>query len=123
MSNAEAKTLSIIAHLAGLFSSLLISVLVPIAVLLLSDNMVARANARESLNFQINLFIWAVIAVVLCFILIGFVLLAVCWYCSASSCQSLRLYAAPPMKIWCTSIPSASASSASLAHSRSNFEL
>ena len=77
MSNSEAKSLSIIAHLAALFSSVVISVLGPIIIMAATDNDVARGNARESLNFQINIIIWALLAAALCFVLIGFVLLPI----------------------------------------------
>jgi uncharacterized protein len=77
MSNSEAKSLSIIAHLAALFSSLVISVLGPIIIMAAADNSVARDNAAQSLNFQINIIIWAFVSALLCFVLIGFVLLPI----------------------------------------------
>ena len=79
MSNAndQRKLLSGLSHGAIFFSSTIISIGIPIAILLISEDSVVKANARESLNFHINLYIYAFIFGLLCFVVIGFPLLFV----------------------------------------------
>jgi uncharacterized Tic20 family protein len=69
------KLLSVICHAAIFFSSLLVSIGIPIAVLLISDDPVVKENARESINFHINLFLYAIIFILLIFVAIGIPLL------------------------------------------------
>jgi uncharacterized Tic20 family protein len=78
MSEGNAKTLSVIAHLSALFSSAWISIVVPLVILLVSEDDVVKANARESLNFQISVILWSLIGFLLIFAMgVGFVVLAV----------------------------------------------
>ncbi|VXD17679.1 conserved membrane hypothetical protein [Planktothrix serta PCC 8927] len=69
--------LSALSHGAIFFSATLVAIGIPIAILFLSKDPVVKANARESLNFHINLYIYAFIFVLLTFVLIGFPLLVV----------------------------------------------
>jgi len=68
------KLLSLLCHGSCLFSVLIVSVGVPIAILFATRDSVVKANAREALNFQINLFIESFVALLLIFLLIGFLL-------------------------------------------------
>ena len=69
------KLFSALCHGAIFFSAALVSIGVPIALLFISDDPVVKDNARESLNFHINLYIYAAIFVVLSFVVIGIPLL------------------------------------------------
>lgn len=65
------KLLSLIAHGTCLLTSTILVIIVPILILSLSTDDVVRANARESINFQLSLMIWGLVAAVLCFVAIG----------------------------------------------------
>lgn len=72
------RVLSAIAHLSALFTSLLVSIIVPIVILCASNDDVTRANAKESINFQISMIAYALVGAVLCLVFVGvFVLIAV----------------------------------------------
>lgn len=71
----QGKLLSALCHGAIFFSSLLFSAGIPLVVLFITDNSVVKANARESLNFHINLYIYALVFGLLSVILIGIPLL------------------------------------------------
>lgn len=71
----QRKLLSAISHGAIFFSSTIVSVGIPIAILLVSDDPVVKDNARESLNFHLNLFIYLLLFGLLAFVLIGIPLL------------------------------------------------
>ena len=73
----ENSFLSVIAHLCALFTSLCVSVFGPIVILLIADNETVKQNARESLNFQLTMFIYAIISIPLCFFVIGFFTLGI----------------------------------------------
>jgi uncharacterized protein len=76
-SSDQQKLLSALAHGAIFFSSLLISIGIPIAILFISDDPLVKANARESINFHINLYIYAIIFGLLAFVVIGIPLLII----------------------------------------------
>lgn len=69
------KVLSAVAHAACLVSWAWVPLLVPIAILLLSEDPIVKDNAKQSLNFQINIIIYSVIFFFLSFLLIGIPLL------------------------------------------------
>jgi uncharacterized Tic20 family protein len=72
----ESSLLSILAHLCALFTSLCVSILGPIVILAIADNDVVKQNARESLNFQLTMIIFALASIPLIFAFgIGFVTL------------------------------------------------
>ncbi len=71
------KLLSGLYHGAIFLSSTIVSVGIPIAILFFTEDPVVKQNARESLNFHINLYIYALISVILCFVIIGFALLVI----------------------------------------------
>jgi Uncharacterized protein conserved in bacteria len=74
------KLLSLLCHGAIFLSTLVFSVAVPIGVLFVSDDPVVKDNAKEAINFHLNVWLYAIILVPLSFVtfglagLIGFVL-------------------------------------------------
>ena len=71
----QRKILSILSHLSILFSSTIIAVCIPIALILLSEDDVVIGNAKEAINFYITACFFAVCFFVLAFLFIGFPLL------------------------------------------------
>lgn len=69
------KILSVLCHGAIFFSATILSVGVPIAILFLTDDSVVKENAKESLNFHINIYIYAAIFAILIWLIIGIPLL------------------------------------------------
>ena len=61
---------------------MIITVAIPIVILFTTEDSVVKANARESLNFHINLYIYGAITGFLTIILIGFLILPVLWIIS-----------------------------------------
>lgn len=85
MTNANLKSqsgqedaLGALCHLLALVAnSVLLGFVVPLLIMCISDSQFVKNHAKESLNFQISLIIWAIISAVLCFIMIGFAMLIV----------------------------------------------
>jgi len=75
----QRKLLSALSHGAIFFSSTIVSIAIPIAILLLNEDPVVKENAKESLNFHINLYIYGVISGLLILVGIGIVLLIALW--------------------------------------------
>lgn len=71
------KLLSALCHGAIFFSSTVVTVGIPIAILFLSTDSIVKDNARESLNFHINIYIYALVFSALIFIIIGIPLLGI----------------------------------------------
>lgn len=71
------KLLSALAHGSIFFSALVVSVGVPIVILFITEDEITKENAKEALNFQLNLFIYGVIFAILTVIFIGFILLGI----------------------------------------------
>ena len=69
------KTLSILAHVSILFSSTVLTIGIPLAIVFLSDDEVAIANAKEAFNFYITVYLIAICCVPLMVVLIGFPLI------------------------------------------------
>ncbi|NEO62311.1 MAG: DUF4870 domain-containing protein [Moorea sp. SIO4G2] len=69
------KLLSALCHGAIFISVSFISVLIPLAILLISDDQVVKDNAKESLNFHFNVWLYEVIFGALTIILIGWLFL------------------------------------------------
>ncbi len=76
-STGESSFLSIASHLCALFTSLFVAILGPILILAMTDNETVKQNARESLNFQLTMMLYALVSIPLCFIFVGFVTLFV----------------------------------------------
>ncbi|MFB2892447.1 DUF4870 domain-containing protein [Aerosakkonemataceae cyanobacterium BLCC-F50] len=71
------KLLSALSHGSIFFSLLGISIGIPIAILFVSDDPVVKDNAKEALNFHLNVWLYGIIFGVLTLILIGFLLLGI----------------------------------------------
>lgn len=69
------KVLSALCHGAIFFSSTIVSVGIPIAILFVTEDSIVKANAKESLNFHINLYIYAIVCFFLIAVIIGIPLL------------------------------------------------
>lgn len=65
------KLLSALCHGSIFISALFVSVGIPIAILLVSDDPVVKDNAKESLNFHFNVWFYGLIFGALAVILIG----------------------------------------------------
>lgn len=65
------KLLSAISHGAIFFSTTLVSVGIPIAVLFVSDDPIVKENAKEAINFHLNVWFWALVIGVLVTISFG----------------------------------------------------
>jgi uncharacterized protein len=76
------KILSALSHGAIFFSSFVVSIGIPIVILMVSDDSVTQDNARESINFHINVFIYGIIFFLLVFVAIGVPLLIILWIVS-----------------------------------------
>ncbi|KAF3885070.1 MULTISPECIES: DUF4870 domain-containing protein [Nostocales] len=73
----QRKLFSALCHGAIFFSSTIVSVGIPIGILLTTDDTVVKDNAKESLNFHINLYIYAFIFLLLTIFIIGIPLLVI----------------------------------------------
>jgi len=71
----QRKILSVVSHLSILFSSSFFSILIPVAIILLSEDEVAIGNAKEALNFCLTIYILGICFGLLIFVVIGFPLL------------------------------------------------
>ncbi|NES80187.1 MAG: DUF4870 domain-containing protein [Moorea sp. SIO2B7] len=69
------KLLSALCHGSIFFSSLLVSIVIPILIMFISDDSIVQENAKESLNFYFNIWLYEVIFFLLIFIVIGIPLL------------------------------------------------
>lgn len=71
------KLLSSLSHGSIFLSSLIVSVGIPFVIMLISDDPVVKENAREAINFHFNVWLYGIVFGLLCFVLIGFPLLAI----------------------------------------------
>ncbi len=71
------KFLSLLSHSAIFFSTTFVSIGLPIAILVISDDPVVKANAKESINFHFNVWVWGAVIAVLCFLLVGWILVPI----------------------------------------------
>lgn len=69
------KLLSALCHGAIFLSATILSVGIPVAILLVSDDPVTKDNAKESINFHFNVWLYGIIFGLLCWVLIGWPLL------------------------------------------------
>src|SRR6478672_4812879 len=69
------KLLSALSHGSIFFSLLGVSIGIPIVILFVSDDPVVKDNAKEALNFHLNVWLYGIIFGVLTIVLIGFALL------------------------------------------------
>jgi len=82
----QRKLLSTLCHGAIFFSSTFVSVIIPLVILSVTKDSVVKQNAKEAVNFHINLYIYATICFFLIFsfigIFIGFPLLIILGFVS-----------------------------------------
>ncbi|MBD1866222.1 DUF4870 domain-containing protein [Oculatella sp. FACHB-28] len=71
------KLLSALSHGSIFLSSLIASVGIPIAILFISEDPVVKENAKEAINFHLNVWLYGAIFGFLCLLLIGYPLLLV----------------------------------------------
>ncbi|MBD1848866.1 DUF4870 domain-containing protein [Leptolyngbya sp. FACHB-711] len=63
----QQKALSIVCHASVFLSSAIVSIVIPIVILATNENPIVKANARESINFHISLYIYAIAAFIVGF--------------------------------------------------------
>ncbi|GAB4155846.1 MAG: hypothetical protein Fur0046_35780 [Cyanobacteria bacterium J069] len=68
------KILSALCHGSIFINALVISIGIPIAILLVSDDPVVKDNAKEAINFHFNMWLWWLIVGALAVILVGYLL-------------------------------------------------
>jgi uncharacterized Tic20 family protein len=71
------KLLSGLSHGSIFLSATIVSVGIPIAIYLISDDAIVKDNAKEALNFHFNVWLYGVIFGLLTIVLIGWPLLAI----------------------------------------------
>jgi uncharacterized protein len=69
------KLLSALCHVSTFLTWFVAPFVIPIVILCVSTDSVVQANAKEAINYYISFLIYYTIAIILCFVLIGFVLL------------------------------------------------
>ncbi len=67
------KALAVIAHILGLFTSFVGSLI----IYLVAEDSFAKENAKEALNWQISLVIYTIVSAILIIVVIGIVLLVI----------------------------------------------
>ncbi len=65
------KFLSALAHGSIFFSTALLSIGIPIAMLFIADDPVVKENAKEAINFHFNVWFWGLIILFLTWITFG----------------------------------------------------
>jgi hypothetical protein len=70
------RVLSALAHGSVFLTTLLgIPIAIPIAILFISNDPVVKANAKEAINFHINVWMWGIVIGILVFFLVGYLIL------------------------------------------------
>jgi uncharacterized Tic20 family protein len=69
------KLLSAVSHGSIFLSQLLLSAGIPLALWVISDDPVVKDNAREVLNFHLNVWVYSIIFGILTWVLIGWLFL------------------------------------------------
>jgi uncharacterized protein len=65
------KLLSGLSHASIFLSGLIVAIGIPIAIYILSDDPVIKANAKEAINFHFNVWLYGIILVPLSFLTFG----------------------------------------------------
>jgi uncharacterized Tic20 family protein len=65
------KLLSAACHASIFLSAAVVSIAIPLGILFISDDSVVKENAKEALNFHLNVWLYGVIIGVLSFITLG----------------------------------------------------
>ncbi|MEA5509000.1 DUF4870 domain-containing protein [Crocosphaera sp. UHCC 0190] len=74
---AKRKLLSALCHGSIFFSATVVSIGIPIAILFISDDATIQSNAKEVLNFHLNIWLYGIIFGILTLIIIGWLLLGI----------------------------------------------
>jgi len=82
--NSEERNICTITHLAGILFSFIPALIV--WTLKKDDSIYIATQAREALNFQITVLIGHLVAVILIWVLIGFLLMPVIWLLNIVLC-------------------------------------
>ena len=75
MESTNRKILSALCHGAIFFSSTIVSIAIPIIIFYTTEDRVIKQNAKESLNFHINIYLYAILFIILIFLVVGIPLL------------------------------------------------
>ncbi len=59
--NSKNRLLSVVCHGCTLFGISMISIAVPIVALFVADDDLVKKNAKESINFHLNIWFWAAV--------------------------------------------------------------
>ncbi|WP_059001685.1 DUF4870 domain-containing protein [Leptolyngbya sp. NIES-2104] len=78
-STGQQKLLSALCHGSIFFSATLVSIGIPIVILLITDDWVIKDNAREALNFHINLYVYALLGGLLFITVVGIPIAFIIW--------------------------------------------
>lgn len=65
------KLLSALCHGSVFFSTSLVSVVLPLAILFIINDSVVKSNAKEAINFHLNVWFYGVIITVLIWVTLG----------------------------------------------------
>ncbi|MGL4882106.1 MAG: DUF4870 domain-containing protein [Waterburya sp.] len=65
------KLLSVVAHGSVFISALIVSIGIPIAILMVSEDDVIKNNAKEAINFHLNVWLVGAIIAILSFLTLG----------------------------------------------------
>jgi uncharacterized protein len=71
------KILSVAAHASIFLSQLVLSAGIPFGILLISNDPVAKENAKEALNFHFNMWLYSVLLIIPAWLIIGLPLVAI----------------------------------------------
>lgn len=71
------RLLSVACHASIFLSATLVSVGIPLTIYFISDDETVKENAKEALNFHLNIWLYGIIFGILTWILIGWLFLAV----------------------------------------------
>ena len=77
------KWLSALSHGAIFFSPLMLSVGIPITLLLISDDPVIKENAKESINYHLNLWCYGLVVGFISFFWFFIITLPLIWFLGA----------------------------------------
>jgi uncharacterized protein len=59
--NSKNRLLSVVCHGCTFFGVSMVTIAIPIVALFLSNDETVRANAKESINFHLNIWFWAAV--------------------------------------------------------------
>jgi hypothetical protein len=65
------KLLSALSHGSIFLSSLVLSIAIPIGILLVSEDPIVKENAKEAINFHLNVWVYEAIVIALTFLTLG----------------------------------------------------